>query len=245
MACGPLRFARLFAVLAVLIMLAVPAGATAAQSGSGPSPVIPPFGKVYDLLSVKWWQYVLGQPASSNPLTDPTGERCRAGQSGLVFFLVGTFGSGQVTRDQCSVPAGRLLFFPLVNGFDVHTPGDGLDTPELVWNDFLVTLGWRVNALHASVDGVPVRNLDPATSPYRACAAPVSGCARPFSLRLPTGNLFDIPAGTYAPAVADGFYLLLAPLRPGVHTITFGGEGNLGGPFTQDVTYRLRVLPRP
>ena len=33
-------------------------------------------------------------------------------------------------------------------------------------------------------------------------------------------NLFGLPAGTYAPAVADGFYLLLPPLPPGAHTIT-------------------------
>ena len=35
------------------------------------------------------------------------------------------------------MPFGRLLFFPLLNAFDVHTPGDGLDTPELVYEDFL------------------------------------------------------------------------------------------------------------
>ena len=61
---------------------------------------------------------------------------------------------------------------------------------------------------------------------------------------LPDANLFGIDAGDYAPAVADGFYLLLAPLSPGRHTITFGGTGNFGGPdapFSQDITYQLRV----
>jgi hypothetical protein len=86
-----------------------------------------------------------------------------------------------------------------------------------------------------------VRRLHPATSPYRGCAGPAAGCARAFSLTLPDGNLFGIPAGLYAPAVADGFYLLLPPLRPGEHIIEFGGTGNFNGPFSQDITYELRV----
>jgi hypothetical protein len=232
------RVAGLVAVFA----LAIPAGASAASSGSHVAPVVPPFGKLYDRLSVAWWQYVLAQPAATNPLLDPTGAGCRAGQSGPVFFLVGTAGSGQFTRDQCTVRFGKLLFFPMLNAFDVHTPGDGLDTPELVYEDFL-KFGFRADTLHASVDGVAVRRLDPATTPYRACAAPVAGCTGPFSLVFPDGNLFDpLPAGTYAPAVADGYYLLLLPLRPGVHTIAFGGTGNFAGDTSQDITYHLRVV---
>ena len=188
-----------------------------------------------------WWQYALAQPAATNPLVDPTGAGCRTGQSGPVFFLAGTAGSGTVTRDQCTVPFGRLLFFPLFNAFDVHTPGDGLDTPELVYEDFL-KFGFRADTLHASVDGVAVRHLDPATTPYRGCAAPVRGCTGAFSLVFPDANLFGIPAGTYAPAVADGYYLLLLPLRPGPHTIAFGGTGNFAGPTSQDITYHLRVV---
>lgn len=230
-------------VLVLLAALVLPASAAA---GSRQPLIVPPGGKLYDRLSVAWWQYVLAQPAASNPLADETGAGCRTGQSGAVFFLVGTTG-GAATRDQCRAPAGRLLFFPLVNAFDVHVAPDGLDTPELVWKDFTETLGFRVDSLHASVDGVPVRKLDPASSPYRGCAGPASlapGCARPFALTFPADNQFGLPAGTYAPAVADGFYLLLAPLRPGLHTITFGGSGNLNGEFTTDTTYHLRVTLR-
>lgn len=232
------------AVLAAVIALSLPAAAGAGAPRRHAPIVVPPLGKLYDNLSVSWWQYVLGQPAATNPLLDETGAGCATGQSGPVFFLVGANGTGAPTRDQCSVRAGKLLFFPLVNGFDVHVAPDGLDTPDLVWNDFTVTLAFRVDSLHASVDGVAVSRLNPATSPFRACAAPVAGCARPFSLTLPDANLFGIPAGVYKPAVADGFYLLLAPLRPGVHTISFGGTGNFGGanaPFSQDITYRLTV----
>jgi hypothetical protein len=231
----------------VLLLLAALALPTSAAATSRHPLIVPPVGKLYDHLSVAWWQYVLEQPKATNPLLDQMGAGCRTGQRGAVFFLVGTAGDGTATRDQCTAPAGRLLFFPVVNAFDVHVVPDGLDTPELVWEDFTDALGFRVDSMHASVDGVAVRNLDPASSPYRGCAGPASlapGCARPFALTFPTGNLFDLPAGTYSPAVADGFYLLLAPLRPGVHTITFGGSGNLGGSFTTDTTYHLRVTLR-
>jgi hypothetical protein len=213
--------------------------------------------KPYGEWSVAWEQYTARLPVSSNPLFDPTGAGCGKGQSGQVFFLVGTFNGGTTTRDSCIVPSGKALFFPLVNAFDVHvacTPQtvnfcDNNDTAAEVWNDLHSTsaLGFAVSELHASIDGVIVNNLSPATTPYRACAGPVSGCAASFSLTFPTDNIFTtenvpLPAGTYAPAVADGMYLLVAPLSPGAHTISFGGSGVLGGvDFQQEITYHLTV----
>jgi hypothetical protein len=235
--------ARLALSLILALLLAVPA--QRARAGANPR-VLPPqsdsFGKTYGAWSAAWWQYVELQPASSNPLVDPTGAGCGVDQSGPVFFLVGTNGSGLATRDGCTVPTGKALFFPLINTFDVHVPGDGLDTPQLVWDDLHVTNGFSILALHATIDNVPVIDLNPATTPYRACAGPVAGCAPPFSLNFPADNFFGIPAGTYAPAVADGVYLMIAPLSPGRHTVTFGGTGfGFGSQFVQDITYHLTV----
>jgi hypothetical protein len=231
--------------VALATALALPVGGAAAARK-----ILPPnstaFGKTRGAWSAAWWQYVLAQPASASPLADPTGAGCRTAQSGPVFFLVGTNGSGTATRDQCTVPAGTALFFPLVNAFDVHTPGDRLDTPLLVWNDLQNTIGFGpFSELHATIDGVPVGNLDPTTTPWRACAGPVARCSAPdFTLNFPGDNFFGLPAGAYAPAVADGFYLLVAPLTPGPHTINFGGTGLFGGsPFSQDITYHLTVTP--
>lgn len=221
-----------------------------ADSNTNPS-ILPPsamaFGRTYGAWSAAWWQYVMLQPASTNPLTDQTGAGCRTGQSGPVFFLVGTNSTGSATRTACTVPVGKALFFPLVNAFDVHTPGDGLDTPQLVWNDLHNTIGFGpFSKLDASVDGQAVNNLnvDLSKDVYRACAGPVAGCAPPFSFTFPSDNFFGLPAGTYAPAVSDGVYLLLAPLAPGPHTIKFGGTGLFGGSaFSQDITYVLQVIP--
>jgi hypothetical protein len=206
------------------------------------------FGKSYGAWSAAWWQYVESQPqtpTSPNPLNDPTGAVCNEGQSGPVFFLVGALGSGVAHRPRCTVPRGRALFFPLVNAFDVHVPPDGLNTPRKVWNDLHnLPNSFGVSRLYAAVDGVRVRNLNPAHTPYRACAGPVARCtARSFSLAFPDNNLFGLPRGAYAPTVADGVYLLLKPLAPGTHTIRFGGVGSFaGGAFSQHITYHLTVL---
>jgi hypothetical protein len=161
-----------------------------------------------------------------------------------VFFLVGASGSGVVTRDECTVPAGRVLFFPLVNFIDIHVPGDGLDTPELVRQDLLSLIG-PITELHASVDGEAVADINPRTTPFRACAGGDPACASAFSVTLPGKNLFGIRAGVYAPAVADGFYLMLAPLSPGSHSVSFGGKGFFAGAkFFQQITYNLFVKER-
>jgi hypothetical protein len=251
---GGVRFAarpRTVALLAVLAAFAVPvataAAAPAAPASASARPVVvPQVGKLYNVLAVAWWKYALGQPATTNPLTDPTGAHCTAGQSGPVFFLSGTMfdASGVATRE-CTIRGVKALFFPLLNGFDVHVPDDGLDTPEAVYRDYLAQYAPHASTLTAAVDGVAIGNLNPATSRYYVCAAPVAGCApSSFSITFPEANLFDIPAGRYAPTVHDGFYLLLAPLKPGTHTVTFGGTGTIGTTptaVTQRITYTLHV----
>jgi len=99
-----------------------------------------------------------------------------------------------------------------------------------------------ITELHASVDGVSVSDLNPRTTPFRACAGGDPACASAFSVTLPGNNLFGIRAGVYAPAVADGFYLMLAPLPPGPHSINFGGKGFFAGSkLVQEITYNLFV----
>src|SRR5262249_36763871 len=159
-------------VLVALTLTVAPLGARASDGNLNPR-ILPPsstaFGKTYSAWSSAWWQYVESQPASSNPLVEPTGAVCAVGQSGPVFFLVGTNVSGAATRDKCTVPPGKSLFFPLLNACDVHvacTPAtasvcDSNNSPQQVWNDLQITTGFGpFSELHASIDGVPVKNLD-------------------------------------------------------------------------------------
>jgi len=104
---------------------------------------------------------------------------------------VGAFGGGTKIRD-CAVPAGKQLFFPIVNCDWIHVPktvpvfGDNKTTVEEVWKALQSPkdgCGPRDNAsgLHATVDGVEIKDLDnPATTPYYVCAGPANqGCKAP------------------------------------------------------------------
>jgi hypothetical protein len=235
----------------VVVVIAVLALTAAPRTGFGQSFIISPdqaepqTGMSYGEWSAVWWQYALSKSVNdpNNPLLSQTGERCTVDQPGSspVFFLVGASSSGVVTRDECTVPAGKVLFFPLVNFIDIHVPGDGLDTPELLRQDLLSFIG-PVTDLHASVDGVAVNSLNARNTPFRACAGGDPACASAFSVTLPGNNLFGIRAGVYAPAVADGYYLMVGPLPPGPHTINFGGKGIFAkSRFVQEITYNLFV----
>ena len=80
------------------------------------------------------------------------------------------------------------------------------------------------------IDGRPVKNL----VRYREESAV-------FTTTLPDDNLIGLPAGDYEPCVDTGYYLMLAPLSPGRHTIHFTAA-NADGSFSLDVTYHLTVL---
>ena len=145
----------------VLVMLTVAGALMAAPlSGSAASAhvtIIQPgdaqvqTGKTYGEWSVVWWQYVLSLPNDQSPLFDPAGATCRVGQAGSspVFFLVGTPG-GAITRDDCKVPAGKVLFFPLFNAVGIPTgPGDTEDNLRARLASYMHS----TRELHASIDG--------------------------------------------------------------------------------------------
>jgi hypothetical protein len=156
------------------------------------------------------------------------------------------------------MPFGKFLFFPIVNCNWIHIPeglpgADTKTTVDEVWDALQSPIdgcGRRDNAseLKATVDGVDIGGLtNAATSPFYTCAGPKNkGCAAPaFNITLSTKNIFGLPAGTYGPGVGDGYYILLAPLRPGMHTLTWSGKGGVAGgavgEFTQNITYDLKV----
>ena len=63
--------------------------------------------------------------------------------------------------------------------------------------------------LDVTIDGVPVQNV-------RAYRASSPG---PFILTYPDNSVVGVPSGSYFPNVADGYWLMLAPLSKGGHTI--------------------------
>jgi len=224
---------RLVALLAALLV-SVPSLAPAQALGAGTRGgiALPPgataFGLTLGEWSAEWWKWALTAPAAANPVLDTTGEHCAVGQQGQVWFLAGSFDAAPVVR-RCSVPAGRSLFFPVVNVAWIGFPGDDPITRDGILGmlaPFLV----GATGLAVLVDGVPVPNV----SRYLV-VSPL------FSFVAPADTILGVPEGTVLfPCLSDGFHVMLAPLAPGPHTVAF--RATLANGFTQDVTYHLDVV---
>jgi hypothetical protein len=238
------RFMLFWSATLLVIMLIAPAGQASAERDPNPG-VIPPDarygGMTYGEWNDAWIQWVMGIPVDpahpeQYPLFDTTGAVCTAGtgQSGKVWFLAG-YGYpvvGPVTRN-CTIPHGKALFFPILNSWcDTTPPACGANYHEMI--DPLKQGLDQVTTLSAAIDGVPLEQL----SRYRGTSPDL------FNEVLPDHNLWqyfgctECTAGTWQ-AVADGYYLMLAPLSTGHHIIHFYGEFPAGG--VEDVTYNLAV----
>ncbi|MFQ5878314.1 MAG: hypothetical protein ACE5JH_11640 [Acidobacteriota bacterium] len=235
--------------LCVLAMTIALSGQAAAKGrGRAPEPgVFPidssPLGNSYGDWSAAWWQWAFALPVEGHPLVDETGAQCGAGQAGNVWFLGGVFNeSGTAVRTECTIPAGKALFFPILNVECSNAEGDGDSYTSLgACTEFFMG---GATGLKLSIDGVQVEDL---LDRFRV----KSGT---FGFTLPADNLLGAPAGTCFSdgdgscepylSVSEGVYVMLAPLSPGAHTIRLRGSfvfPDLGFEFSLDVTYELTV----
>ena len=222
-------------IAATVLGLIVPLNMAIADEDSGGLPA----------LTAQWWQWALSIPTGQNPQEDPTGQYCMVGQRGSVWFLGGVFSGGPAERT-CSVPEGATLFFPVINEITINAPNVCGQGPE---NDAAKDLRQQSKAF---IDGVPLSSVkvqvDGKNTPFRRVQSQV------FEVALPEDNVFDapcvgaglgnVPAGIYSPAVDDGYYVLLPPLKPGsqTHTIHFQAEQPTQT-LPTDVTYKITVVP--
>jgi hypothetical protein len=217
-----------------------------------------PAGKTYSEWSALWWQWAVKRPSGQGPLDGPPNDPafCALDQSGNVWFLgTSSFGQPPAQPRQCNIPAGKFIFFPLEDAewsenealySNFVTPGtycpvstspQNATLPALLAcaGALLGTLG-SPPVLMAELDGRQLINLEA----YRFQAVDPNVTLSPN----PT-NLIGIPVpGTpVTPAVpanfpssgiqfgADGYFIMLAPLSTGTHTLTFQG-GPFYGKFT-------------
>ena len=229
---------KLFAAALAAAALVVPSQVGAANAAT--SPIFPanssPHGQSYGTWNANWWQQVAAIPADSNPLFESGPVDCNLGK-GKVVFLVGTTGPGETVNRSCTVPKGTALLLPLVNAVCTQVAGDGDTVQKLT--DCAAGFAGSVDTVDAAVDGKPITGLKPQ---FRF----PSGA---FTLNLPAGSIIlddstsqPVPAGPTL-AAADGYYVMLTPLTPGVHTVTFGGTATIpqDGVFTTEVTYQITV----
>ena len=223
----------------ILIGLLVFAGAGLAL-GPNPNPgVIPNNGHKYAELSAEWWQWAFSFPAADVPFLNTGGPvDISAHQSGHVWFLAGA-NNGLTEPRTGEVPAGTSLFLPLVNfvndypcpsefGFE-PPPGETLEHfLQRTGNEALDFFVPDPTTLFAEIDGVPLKSL----SVYRATSDLFHFTADPALSTF----LDPCITGSVQDGVSIGYWLLLAPLTPGIHTLHFGAPT-----FGQDITYVVTV----
>lgn len=206
--------------------------ATAAWAGNNRG-VIPPQasykGMTYAEWSAKWWQWAMAMPLEEHPLADTA--NCSTDQSGHVWFLGGSFTSTEVVRN-CTVPVGKAIFFPILNTeCSTAEPPPFYGGTEQELRD--CAKGWVDGATGTySIDGVEGQSLEP----YRV-QSPL------FSFGpLPVNNVLFIDEGLSGDSISDGYWLMVAPLSAGQHTIDF--VGTFANGFSFHITYNLTVTPR-
>lgn len=203
-------------------------------------------GKSYGEWTEAWWQWVLSIPAAQNPNEDTNGQFAAVGQSGPVWFLGGSFGDlGASLSRTFAIPEGKNLFMPVYNWIfgsgagdcDPSNPGVTCDIPTL--RAAAATAATSVQQMDVTIDGLPV----PSLRDHRAISP--GG----FSFILPDANVLqhlglsaDV-AGTYTPQVSDGYWLLLAPLSVGNHTIVAHNIPDPSNGTEQQITYHITVRP--
>jgi len=233
------------------------------------------FGKTYSEWAAAWQEWSLSIPASKHPLFDngdcSTGQKGNDGKTGPVFFLGGKYcASGNpncspgAAKRACTVPAGRAIFFPVVNTADTvleeqnvgsytsECNPKGSTPPPITTINCLRQAGLDLidptTNLSVRIDGESIPNLK---TNFRE-QSPV------FDFTLPDAKdnlLVAVGEGPFtkcslAPAgvdgscfvgVDDGVYVMLSPLSGGNHTLHFTGTFPQFSNFKIDITYYLTV----
>jgi len=161
-----------------------------------------------------------------------------------VWFLAGLPSSGSVSR-RCEVPAGKSLFFPLINYFY----GAFLNDPANTRTEAFVRAAGSCTEpaqISVKIDGFEV------PKPTRFFTGPSGSQSPIFNVQMPPGNLFGVdetvvPELVLSPSAEQGYYLFVWPLKPGRHTIKWRASGcsidpQTGKPVTQDITWHLNVV---
>jgi hypothetical protein len=212
-------------------------GVSTAQAKGG---VLPPhshvYGKSYGEWSAKWWQWYMEHPVAGHPGVDSPDFDVSSGQHGKVWFLASPFGTVERT---VQVPTGKALFIGLLNAEASDT-----EYGTLTEEDQRALAAWladHVASVSCTVDGKLVKQIER----YRVQSPQ-------FSFTAPDPWIFSPAPSGPGTAVSDGYFVMLAPLSVGTHTVQITGAfhfdaGELGPDpvdFGLDVTYHINVVPR-
>jgi hypothetical protein len=248
-----MHWKRSTVLFVVMVALAVTSVAQANKNkGTELNPKV--LGQTYGEWAADWWVWAAAGPDGENAVQDTTGEFCGANQSdGKVWFLAGTFGEVDVERD-CTIPAGKALFYPLLNSVWIDCPppsedGNFTDTEVRAIMAEFGGGGYNACELGSTIDGEDVLGgflTSNAISTLQILDVRTQSPV--FSIPLPENHVFGglcdpaLPSGDTGRSIAEGHWVMVPPLPPGEHEITIHGADCGEDPIEVGVTYHLTVL---
>ncbi|WP_129778354.1 lysozyme inhibitor LprI family protein [Peristeroidobacter soli] len=182
-------------------------------------------GETLPIWAERYWVWLMSHSRERNPTQDITGDLCGANQNGPVWFLAGGDAKARINR-RCTVPQGKYILLPafaqlMTSRLDAPVPISctQFESQALAANgsgaiqaDFIVLDGQRFDALYDY---------------------------RPY-----TPQCVTIRGGRGETVVKDaifyGTWVMLQPLPPGDHTISFGGELPALNTY-RNVTYKIHI----
>jgi hypothetical protein len=183
-------------------------------------------------LAIKWWQWAYSIPMDRNPGMDKTGINCTQGQSGPVFFLIGSFDGSLVNRE-CTVSEDKLIFFPILNSECSPIEYPAIKTEEGL-KDCAKTFQDEASGFKSTLDGKPLPVVRIVTEI--------------FSYSLPDNNIFKTGVAMNSTSASNGHFSYISSLTPGTHILKFSGAteptSTSINDFRQENTYKLVVTPK-
>ncbi|WP_231583339.1 hypothetical protein [Luteimonas sp. FCS-9] len=174
--------------------------------------------------TARWWRWAIGQWIA--PYLDPDGRWCAVGQDpdSPVWFLAGTDGTFSPKR-RCVVPEGKYLLVPVINTY-FQDSGDAEAEVCAAAQGWVAVNNDQLLSAVAMLDGRPLGDV-------RAMRVRSDGCFR-----------FD-PEDPSVLSASDGYWLMIAPLPRGRHTLSIGanyapGDTGYGG-MHQNFEYTLDI----
>jgi hypothetical protein len=168
-----------------------------------------PLGHTWQYWTTKWWQWFLSIPKADNPTMDTARENFSLNRSHPnVWFLATTIG-GRVERT-VRITSGKALLFPIIN-VTISNAEDPTVTTETDMISFVKKHMDDIIEKRASIDGEELL----ISEKFRFESPP-------FKFSFPPNNIFGAHEGPTRGA-ADGYWIFMRPLQPGIHNIsTFG-----------------------
>lgn len=170
-------------------------------------------GKTIAEWSTNWWRWAATLAPPGDPFTDTTGQFANVNQSGPVFFLAGSL-SGNNSR-RFEVPTNTYVLIPLRVG-EWSQLELGFDKTALQIRQAAQQQANQIDGLHATLDGTAISPVVLLTHREES---------PDFNFVAVANNQVGINGvGDSGIAVADGYFLMLDPLTPGDHVLTYGGS---------------------